>query len=97
MACECGAFKTYKAKEKDRAHSDWCPWSPIAKNHKCENLISTPIGNWAGYTTSYAVSCKNTADRWVCYSKGGAKMYYCYSCWMDISVGSVSVFDWGEV
>lgn len=26
-ACECGAFKTYKAPRGDRAHSSWCPWA----------------------------------------------------------------------
>lgn len=25
--CECGAFKTYNAKEGTIGHSSWCPWA----------------------------------------------------------------------
>ena len=25
--CECGAFKTSKAKRHDPSHSSWCPWA----------------------------------------------------------------------
>jgi hypothetical protein len=83
MACECGAYKTYKAPQGDKVHSDWCPWSSFAPYPKaCQGI------NDAGW-------CFSAVEYWVKFSATGPKFWYCWSCYRDAQTSNQGIYDYG--
>lgn len=101
MACECGAYKVYKAELNAREHSDWCPWSPCydiwldrkSKNSKCCNSWPDGGSQWS------RTFCQKPGTGWVIYSLvNRQKYYFCDSCWDEVVRPNMSVVqEWGVV
>ena len=102
MACECGAFKVYKAEHSAREHSDWCPWSPCYAEWLARKGPNIGCCNsWAIDGDSYNRTwCKIPGVKWVIYSQAsGQKYYFCEDCFgACFGAGELAnILDWGKV
>lgn len=105
MACECGAYKVYKAIQNAREHSDWCPWSPNYFEWLCRKKAAIQCM----VVKDDYTKCLNPAERWITQGTYGGgpqfpisqdedpRFYFCSDCWTTHvnTFGMGGIVDWG--